>query len=550
FERLVPPSRYFADHPEYFSELNGIRMRDGQLCLSNPEVLRVTIDALRRMMAEKPEATYWSVSQNDNVNYCTCEKCQALDQTYGGHAGSLLAFVNQVAAQFPDKVISTLAYQYTRQAPVGIKPADNVNIMFCSIECNRSQPLAVDPGEAAFRRDIESWGKLTDNILVWDYVVQFRNYLDPFPNLHVLQPNLQFFRDNNCRLMFQQGSGHSITEFHELRTYLIAKLLWNPDVDLAAVRRDFLCGYYGKASRFIEQYIDRMHEALIASGQRLDIYGYPYDAVKSYLTPTLLGDYETLFGDAEAAVADDPGRLHRVKRARLPIEFAILDISLHDVNRELTFISRDDDSIAPNRKMLARLDAFVRACKKNGIERLEEQGYSPEQYKADIVKYVDKAGRPNLVAGKPVAVATTWSEKYPAGGAAALTDGKFGMTNYRYNWLGFENADLEAVIDLGEMQAIHHLSADFLQHPLDWVFLPRWVDFALSEDGRNFEPVHHLVHDVPPDSGKIFLHTFQASANRRARYIKISAASLKVCPPWHRGAGQPAWIFVDEVMVN
>ncbi|RPI00541.1 MAG: DUF4838 domain-containing protein, partial [Calditrichaeota bacterium] len=112
FERLVPASRYYDDHPEYFGELNGMRMRDGQLCLSNADVLQVTIDNLRRMMEEKPEATYWSVSQNDNYNFCTCEKCRALDQKYGSHAGSLMAFVNQVAEQFPDKVISTLAYQY------------------------------------------------------------------------------------------------------------------------------------------------------------------------------------------------------------------------------------------------------------------------------------------------------------------------------------------------------------------------------------------------------------------------------------------------------
>ncbi len=108
---------------------------------------------------------------------------------------------------FPDKIISTLAYQYTRSAPKKVKPLPNVNIMLCSIECNRSMPIAKDPSSASFVKDIKDWTKLTGNILIWDYVVQFRNYISPFPNLRVLQPNLAFFADNGCRLMFQQGSG-------------------------------------------------------------------------------------------------------------------------------------------------------------------------------------------------------------------------------------------------------------------------------------------------------------------------------------------------------
>lgn len=550
FDDLVPAEKYFKSHPEYFGELNGIRMQDGQLCLSNSEVLRMTVENLRKMMEQKPDARYWSVSQNDNYNFCTCEECQKLDEKYGSHAGSVLNFVNQVAAEFPDKVISTLAYQYSRQAPVGLEPADNVNIMFCSIECNRSRPLATDPGEAGFRKDIEDWGKLTDNILVWDYVVQFRNYLDPFPNLHVLQPNLQFFRDNNCRLMFQQGSGGSITEFHELRTYLIAKLLWNPDVDIKAVRRDFLQGYYGAAGTYIDDYIELMHKALVRSGKKLDIYGYPYDAVDSYLTPQLLKKYAELFDRAEEAVLGDPVLLKRVKRARLPVEFATLDISLHEVNKELSFFSRSHGTVSPRTDMLERLDALVAGCRENGIERIEEHGYSPEQYRENIRRLVDKSCRSNLVFGKPVKLLTRHSEKYPAGGAAALTDGRFGMTDYHYNWLGFENEDLEAVIDLGEETDVSEVSADFLQHPLDWVFLPKWVDISVSLDGTSFVPIAHLTHDVPQDKGKIFLHNFRAKVNTRTRYIKIRAESLKLCPPWHRGAGQPAWIFIDEVIVN
>lgn len=99
-----------------------------------------------------------------------------------------------------------MAYQYTRAAPRVTRPRENVNIMFCNIECNRSRPIATDSTSASFRRDMEQWAELTDNILVWDYVIQFKNLVSPFPNFHTLQPNIQYFVDNHVVAMFEQGN--------------------------------------------------------------------------------------------------------------------------------------------------------------------------------------------------------------------------------------------------------------------------------------------------------------------------------------------------------
>ena len=141
FNSLVPPEIYFKDHPEYFALRDGKRLPT-QLCLTNPEVVKVVIQNLRRQIAQNPRAKYWSVSQNDNRQYCKCDECRALDEKEGSHSGTMINFVNQVAEQFPDYMISTLAYEYTRKAPATIKPAKNVNIMLCSIEVRRDLPIA------------------------------------------------------------------------------------------------------------------------------------------------------------------------------------------------------------------------------------------------------------------------------------------------------------------------------------------------------------------------------------------------------------------------
>ena len=245
FQRLVPWQTYFASHPEYFALMNGKRIID-QPCLSRPEVFDIAVARLREEMAAQPEKTIWSVSQNDNSSYCQCPDCLKVIEEEGSPAGPILRFVNRVAALFPDKTISTLAYQYSRPAPRLTRPAPNVEIMLCTIELNRSLPIADDPSSASFVRDIEDWSRICGRLYLWDYTVNFSHYVSPFPNLHVLQPNIRFFTDHGVRHHFQQTNTSPGHESSELKAYLLARLLWDPDTDVDAVMDDFLEGYYGQ----------------------------------------------------------------------------------------------------------------------------------------------------------------------------------------------------------------------------------------------------------------------------------------------------------------
>ncbi len=551
FDRLVPAKEFFPQHPEYYSLIGGHRVPSGQLCLSNSDVERILTERLGDMIKENPNAKYWSVSQNDNFNECQCDSCNALKVKYGGSSGVVINFVNNVAAHFPDKIISTLAYQYTRSAPTGVKPAPNVNIMFCSIECNRSEPIPTDPRSASFRKDLEDWHTLTSNILVWDYVVQFRNLLDPFPNLGVLQPNLQYFARNGVKMMFEQGCNELAGEFCELRTYVIAKLLWNPNINVSAVMNDFLNGYYGSAGRYLRQYIDTMHDALARSGKTLDIYGYPYDAIDSYLTPHLLHVYTGLFEKAEAAVQSQPEFLERVKIARLPLEYAILDISLHDPTPELSYFDKHGADWSVRPAMRKKLDAFVSLAKKAGVTNLEEHGTSPDEYKASVEQLLHVSVTGNLAFGKPVTLLTTPTDKYPVGGGSALTNGFHGSNDYHVNWLGFEASDMDAIIDLQSEKTIQSVNAGFLQYWYAWIWLPTKVDFSISRDGKNFTSVSNIPDDVPDTTSGAFTRSFDARFSPvKARYVRVHAFSRLTCPDWHIGAGQKSWIFCDEIVVQ
>ena len=552
FHVLVPPEEYFEAHPEYFSMLRGTRTPNGQLCLSNPHVFSIVCDELRSRMNARPGARFWSVSQNDTYVPCDCDACRAIDSVEGSPSGSILTFVNRVADEFPDMTISTLAYQYSRPAPRHVKPRPNVNIMLCSIECNRSRPLAEDPSSASFVTDVADWCRLTHNIFLWDYVINFRNLVSPFPNLRVLQPNIQFFARNGITSVFEQGLSGFSGEFAELRVYLIAKLLWNPNVNVDSVMDDFLQGYYGRAAPYIRQYIDTMHNVTEASGEGLDIYGYPIRSVNGYLSAAMIALYGSVFDRAEAAVAAEPEILARVRTARLPVQFALLEqAKVAAAGDGGCFVQNAEGSLSVRPTMDSLLNTFVKNCKEAAIPRLWEHGTTPDEYLSATRAFFDSGTRSHLARGKPAFLAQPASPKYHDGDKTALTDGLKGWDDYHMHWLGFEGENMDATIDLGSVQTICFIGTDFLQDINSWVFMPDSVTFSISEDGKSYRLISTARNMVPADREGKVIAPFNASfAASKARYVRVQAYSLKICPTWHKGSGGLAWIFIDEITVE
>ncbi|MBI9035502.1 MAG: DUF4838 domain-containing protein [Bacteroidales bacterium] len=553
FDRLISSDSYFNAHPEYFSLVNGKRIPNGQLCLSNPEVLNTLVENLRPEIIAHPEYSHWSVSQNDHYNACECDNCKKEYETYGGYSGALIHFINQVAAEFPDKIISTLAYQYTRQAPTHIKPAHNVNIVLCTIEFNRSMPLPDDPRSEAFTKDLDDWAAITDDILIWDYTVQYRNLVSPFPNHKVLQANIQFFTEHGAYKMFQQASGSLWSDFRELKQYTLAKLLWNPDVNIDSIKNEFINAYYGDAAPFLSQYLNDLHQELdkVKQDHFLSIYGYPHDAVGNFLRPEMLKQYSHLFDLAENAVAKDSLLLHRVRKTRLPLEFAILDISLHNINDTLSFVSTKEGKRHINQQMKQRLEQFTNRALAYGISRLEEHGLPPQQYHDMLIDFIDKSLISNLAINKDIEALIPCSKRYEPKGILALTDGTFGLKDYNFNFLGWEGKPMEVIIDLEEITQIHSISADFLQDQLAWIFLPKSVEVWTSINKTDWNYSGFDTHNIPSKQKGRFTKSFRVEMDPvKTRFVKIKANALINCPEWHVGANLSSWIFTDEIVIQ
>lgn len=327
FFPILPPETYFDAHPEWYSMIDGERVADGQLCLTNLDMRAEFIENALEWVRDDPDAGMISISQNDWRRQCTCPKCAALAADEGSEAGPLLHFVNAVAeaieAEYPDFIVETLAYQYTRQAPKHVRPRHNVAVRLCSIECDFSQPIETGPRNADFLRDIREWSEISSHLYIWNYVTNFSYYHYPHPNWDGLGPDVRLFARHKAIGVFQQGDrGSTCGDFHALRPWLQAKLLWNPDSDVDALIDEFLNGYYGAAGPYLRRYIDITREAVA----RADIHlGCFRRETADWLTLEDLNAITPLFDEAAAQIAGDRLLERRLDIARVPLDFVWIE---------------------------------------------------------------------------------------------------------------------------------------------------------------------------------------------------------------------------------
>ena len=325
FYQLLPPEKYFADHPEWFSEINGKRMYErAQLCLTNEDMRKELTKNALEWIKSNPEAGMISISENDSFGPCQCVKCRAIVEETGAESGPVIAFVNAVAEdiekQYPGFLVETLAYQYTRRAPANIKVRHNVVVRLCSIECDFAKPLTA-PSNAAFYKDLMDWKAISPQLYVWDYTIGFGNLMMPHPNFRVLAPNIRLFAKSNVIGLFEQGDGYNPdADFAAMKTWLIAHLMWNPNANESKLMDEFLNGYYGPAGKYMRRYIDLICDSVEANSQLLPWNGTDY----SFLTPAVLNKASGLFDAAEKTVQGDEELLRRVKLQRAAVYLSIL----------------------------------------------------------------------------------------------------------------------------------------------------------------------------------------------------------------------------------
>ena len=364
FHALVPFGTYGESHPEYYALVDGKRDTDThgggpQLCVTNPEVIEIAAESAIRQLSERPEATNISVSQADTAAYCRCEICEALNEAEESPMGSQLTFVNAVAEriekEYPHVKVGTLAYWYTRKPPKTVKPRHNVQIQLCSIECCTLHAIDNPDCEQnrAFCQDTNEWGKICDDIWIWNYNTNFRAYDLPFPNLRSIAPNVRYFLSNNAKGVFMQANGNGLTgEFSDLRNYLISQLIWNPHLDADAHLDEFVNLHYEAAAPPILEYINFLHDNVEERGLHPRCFPTPEDVGLDAESTQTIFDY---FQQA-LALAERPEIRARVEKASIPAYKAMIVAG----------------GEMPSQKRQTLIDEYITLCKRYNMSHAAE----------------------------------------------------------------------------------------------------------------------------------------------------------------------------------
>lgn len=281
FSDLINPKDYFDSHPEYFSLIDGKRIKEHtELCLSNLDVFNLCLDKLRGWIINNPECDIFSVAQDEWMGHfikmaCECENCKKIDEENNSQSGSIITFVNKLAEslqdEFPNKLIHTFAYQYSRRTPTKVVPHKNIIVRLCNIECSWSKSIEESASQNSngrdgmFLNDLVNWSKISNHLYIWDYAVNFRNYLLPFPNFRSMAKNINLYKKYNVKGLLMQGnfSYGGKGYFDELKSYVIARLMRDDTEPLDVLIKDFCDNYYGKeSSKYVIDYLNMWEDEI------------------------------------------------------------------------------------------------------------------------------------------------------------------------------------------------------------------------------------------------------------------------------------------------
>ena len=341
---LYVPRWYFSKHPEYFAmDSKGVRRKPendlarGGLCLSNPEVAKLALDSLRKMIkkhrAERPRekwAVLYDISPLDLAQVCCCPECRAIAEEEGGDPGVLFRFINYVAEnirkEYPDIIIRTTAYGKFSGLPKKTRLADNVILQladkFVTGDCFK--PLS-HPFNAPSRKMFEMWAKQKYRLTLWDYW-NMAGYCNP-PRMEVIfdtiAPDFRYLRKCGVTGMFIEAEKHEFKpqNFLDLEYFVASQLMLDLDQDPEQLADIFLKGYYGAAAPEMKKLFNQLREGVkkypeLQPGMRTKIW--------DYMTPEWMWNTWTLLEKAAAKVPAGSRYQRRVHDETLSLLWMIL----------------------------------------------------------------------------------------------------------------------------------------------------------------------------------------------------------------------------------
>ena len=310
---LVPEESYFAEHPEYYSLIDGER-RPRQLCTSNPAVAEIAANTVLERFRGTASRAGASLSPNDGGGFCTCEECRKLDvpdyiEPSSGAvclSDRVQVFYNDVARmvaeEFPDRILSFYAYaNYTLPPKRERKLEPNLMVWVAPIRHCRIHGIGspICESRARLGKLIEEWSEIAPRIGYRTYNFNLAECIAPYSKLTSLKLEVPFLKAHKCTGIDNETLySPAINGPH---IYLSARLAWDADADVDAVMRDYYDKFFGKAAAPVEIYWERIDRAY----SETEAHEGGFYCLPRIFTPELLAACDGDLFEAERAAKED-----------------------------------------------------------------------------------------------------------------------------------------------------------------------------------------------------------------------------------------------------
>lgn len=255
-----------------YAQVDGKR-REEQFCFS----ASTTFDAIKDFVMDeygdgKEDAKWFMIAPNDNELVCTCSACREAGNTSESATGAVVHLLNKLATVYPRHAFFTTAYLTTTEAP-NIPMEKNTGVFASTIDLPKMAILDHrNPNVRTFVSTLNAWKEKTPHIYLWDYISNFDDYLTPYPTLLRLQAQLPFFMEQGVSGVFLNGSGYDYSPFDDVKTYVMAALLYNPSLPVEQLVNNYFQRFYPLTGKVLSSYYLGIEYRSISENRDIPIY--------------------------------------------------------------------------------------------------------------------------------------------------------------------------------------------------------------------------------------------------------------------------------------
>jgi hypothetical protein len=467
-------------HQSSYAKVGNKRL-ESQFCFTSDTLFKYVNEKVKMIYDSDNALSKYMILPNDNNIVCTCSTCKAVGNTAKDAAPAMFTFLNKLAKNYKNLSFFTTAYVTIKEIP-RFNAAKNVGIFYSTIDIQKGIPIENTKYFKNFEEDITRWKKYLENVYIWDYAVNFDNYFDIYPCLKVTQQNLKLYKKLDIKGVFIHGSEYNYSSFQELKSTLLAKLLWDTNINIDdEIKLYFNEKFPEKLANILSNYYSFIDNSFYINKKELGIYSGIDKSVKKYLDPKVFFSFYNEFDTHTQANKYDKDYL-KIATALTFLKLEIMRDSgiggtygFAELNSKQEIIVKNETAL-----LLDKLNAYSQSA---NLKTYNEIKYKIKDYISSWRKTIFKYHkRKHYFYKKPFEVLSNLDEDYTD--TSVLNDGAFGLKDYNTNWHINSLDDLTLKINRQDVNKSKKITFSFLQDKKHKIYYPSSIEILDTDYNR------------------------------------------------------------------